>query len=276
MPGHLQRARHRTSGGVPNAERRKRLIVLKLSEFIPDAEALIAFEVDELGLRLLPYLARWPRHEHIQLSTLLILVNGNPQAPAHGEGTYPRTFKPGIEEALREAWAWLVGAALLVPHAGYNESIMSLSRRARKLAAEPANQSAHSARRVPKESLHATIREDVWALYHRGKYDTAVFEAMKAVEVTVRNAAALPASLLGVKLMRAAFAPENGQLSDMTVDAGERVARMELFAGAIGSYKNPQSHRKVALDDPDEAAEIIMVANHLLRIVDAMMKKIYP
>jgi len=118
--------------------------------------------------------------------------------------------------------------------------------------------------------LHALIREDVWALYHRGKYDTAVFEAMKAVEVAVRQVAPeIEAGLLGVKLMRAAFKPETGPLTDATVDGGEQVARMELFAGAIGSYKNPHSHRYVALDDPDEVAEIIMLANHLLRIVEA-------
>jgi len=45
-----------------------------------------------------------------------------------------------------------------------------------------------NARRLPKDALHPKIREDVWALYHRAKYDTAVFEAMKAVEVAVRDA----------------------------------------------------------------------------------------
>jgi uncharacterized protein (TIGR02391 family) len=182
-----------------------------------------------------------------------------------------------IELAVREGWAWLEGAGLLIEHPRYQQPniVRTLSRRARQLAREPDALRAFSARQIPKAALHPIIREDVWSLYHRGKYDTAVFEAMKAVEVGVREAGGMPDSLLGVKLMRAAFAPspKAGPLTDTDVDGGEQVARMELFAGAIGSYKNPQSHRHVALDDPDEAAEIIMMANHLLRIVEARKAK---
>lgn len=216
-------------------------------------------------------LVHWPHHTNIQLSTLLISVLGHPQAPAQtpvGAGQYPRQHTADTRIALREAWAWLKGAALLVPHPDFNGGVMLLSRRARKLAQEPDPSRTYGPRRVPRDALHESIREDVWALYHRGKYSLAVFEAMKAVEVAVRKAAGLAETDLGVVLMRRAFHKTSGPLADMTLGEGEREARAHLFAGAIGSYKNPLSHRNVELDDPGEAADIIMLANHLLRIVD--------
>ena len=119
---------------------------------------------------------------------------GAPQLPAQAPvppGPYPWERRAGLEEAISEAWAWLEGSALLVKDRRYAEpnTARVLSRRARQLAAEPDARRALSVRRIPKDALHPEIREDVWALYHRGKFDTAVLEAMKAVEIAVRAAA---------------------------------------------------------------------------------------
>jgi uncharacterized protein (TIGR02391 family) len=112
----------------------------------------------------------------------------------------------------------------------------------------------------------------VWPLFLRGDHDVAVFQAFKEVEVSVRKAAnakggGFPDDLVGVTLMRKAFHPDNGPLTDTSRVTAEREAEMALFAGAIGYAKNPAGHRDVDVS-PQEAARLIVFAAHLLDMVD--------
>ena len=74
-----------------------------------------------------------------------------------------------------------------------------------------------------------------------------------------------------MKLMRAAFDPKSGPLRDHVQPEAEREATVHIFAGAIGRYKNSQSHRDVPIADASETVELFLLASHLLRIVDSRM-----
>jgi hypothetical protein len=127
---------------------------------------------------------------------------------------YPREKQPQIENALVEAWAWLEAQGLLVPAgdtSGRN-GWRVLSRRAQKIQTEAEFASHKVARLLPKELLHPKIADAVWGGFMRGEFDSAAFQAMKGVEVAVRTAAGLGAELIGVKLMRTAFAPDMAHL----------------------------------------------------------------
>ena len=95
---------------------------------------------------------------------------------------------------------------------------------------------------------------------------------MKQVEIRVRDLSKASAGDIGVPLIRQAFKPDGGPLADPKQEKGEQDATSSLFAGAIGTFKNPTSHRDVEYDDPTEASEIVLLGDLLLRMLDRRSK----
>lgn len=182
-------------------------------------------------------------------------------------GAEPQDDGHVLARRLADAWAWLEAHALVGPSARNTRSEwQQVTELGRGLVDDPAAIArVWAAERLAGELDSAlSSAQSNFAL---GDYETAAFAAMKSVEVAVRQAAGLPNELVGVSLMRKAFSPKDGVLRDPDAEGGEQQATADLFAGAIGAYKNPASHRVVKFEDPMEVAEVIQLADLLLRIV---------
>jgi uncharacterized protein (TIGR02391 family) len=203
---------------------------------IPDPETLVALAPEELSyyiLQMVPADGAGTTLGHI-----------DPTYPPHGNSPYcamTPNLKMQVEIAMAEAWQWLESQLLIVPSPGANgtNGFRLQGRRARGLKIKEQFGAFRRASSFPKELLHPSIAERAWLSLMRGDLEEAVFNAFKSVEVAVRDAGMFAETDIGVNLIRRAFNPDNGPLTRLGDPAAEREALMQLFAGAIGSYKNP-------------------------------------
>lgn len=174
---------------------------------------------------------------------------------------------------LSDAWAWLESHGLLGPDTQPASNGQRVTESGRELINDPkAITTVWAADRLAGslDPLLSSARSN----FALGDYETSCFAALKVVEVEVRRIAGLSNELIGVNLMRKAFNTKDGALTDSAAEGGEKEATANLFAGAIGAYKNPTSHRTVRFDEPMEAAEVIQLADLLLRIVHRAEKRL--
>jgi uncharacterized protein (TIGR02391 family) len=233
---------------------------MSLYNLLPDAGVLLGLEPEELAAVVLQDLNSLPEPERHQL-------NRRNYAGQSAVREYPANVQREVQKAIMEAWSWLMREGFLADAPQPMGETVFLTRRGKKAADPEAFRKYKQSAILPRARLHPAISDRVWPAFLRGDYDTAIFQAYREVEVAVRRRARLPAELVGQKLMRKAFQVSDGVLSDQSLPDSERQAVGDLFAGAIGWFKNPHSHRHVPVE-ADDAAEAIALASYLLRIVD--------
>jgi uncharacterized protein (TIGR02391 family) len=99
------------------------------------------------------------------------------------------------------------------------------------------------------------------------QFDSAVLQAFKCIEIAIREKGRFADEEYGVSLIRKAFNPQTGSLTDYSVPIAEREALAHFIAGAYALYKNPCSHKDVEMDFYD-AFDRIVVASKIMKIVE--------
>lgn len=255
----------------------------------PSEQQALAMPVDELALHVLWRLVFTPQHSSpLGSPTNFIaatpptggssgstMAAGTPGGYTLGVGSGSVSLKGPYARAIFEAWDWLIADGLLARDHEQSCPWYFVTRRGEEVARSPDGPERLGAERRLAIDLHPRLERRVRRQFVIGEYELAAFAAMREVEICVRELAGAGTAPgdLGVKLVQREFA-EGGSLADPQAEGGERQATMALFWGALGVFKNPSSHREVEFDDPTEAAEVVMLADLLLRMLDRVEQRL--
>ena len=146
-----------------------------------------------------------------------------------------------------------------------------------------------------RPTLHVDLFDDILALYdltitdprlrsasrslfRDGYYALAVEEAYKVVNNSVK--ARCTGSRDGADLMTFAFSPTNPRLkvNELQTDSqrDQQKGYMQILAGCMTGIRNPRAHEHEYLDEPHVGLELLVLANHLLRIIDGSQAATVP
>jgi len=120
---------------------------------------------------------------------------------------------------------------------------------------------------LPQTYIHRKIIEKSFSLLEAGQYESAVIQAFKCIETRIREIIGADNDEVGVRLIRRAFNPESGRLTNYELPMAEREGFANYIAGAYAYFKNPCSHRDVELDFIS-TFDRIAVASDLMKIID--------
>jgi uncharacterized protein (TIGR02391 family) len=225
----------------------------------PTREAWLAADPEEMGLVLLRDLKAHSTSGFCPQNILGLLRERYSHDWGGGEQTGARIA------VVFEAYQWLRNVGFIVPSAAQPRDFDTLSRRARTL--DEAGLDAFRATRLSGyDILDSRITDKVWSIYLRGDYDIAIGYAFKVVEVRMREKAGLTTNDMGERLAKKFFATFDSEARKKSERALPSVVL--LCVGALDRYRNSAVHEYPTITDPDEAMEVLLLANHCLRVVE--------
>ena len=120
------------------------------------------------------------------------------------------------------------------------------------------------------------LRQTSGPLFRDRHYARAVEEAFKYLNNAVKEKSGRTEGD-GASLMQAVFSANapilllNAFQSKSEKD--EQLGYMQIFAGSMTGIRNPRAHDHELVDEPDVALELLVLANHLMRQLNAATKR---
>ncbi|MCX5998277.1 MAG: TIGR02391 family protein [Chloroflexi bacterium] len=246
----------------------------KMRDFFPPIENTLSLDTEDLGLFVLRHLRALMKSER----NLFNLGNyANLSSPDVLECSAGRSDE--FSKAIAEAWMWLQREVLLAPHPspGSNGWVFVTRRGIARADSRDLDIKTYLRLRgnlLPRELLDPVLDKKVRPLFLGGDYDAAVMLAFKEVEVRIREAIKAGQDRVGKDLVLDAFHADDGRLTDKEALAAERQGVQQLFLGSYLAFRNPSAHRYIDWQDPMECAQLILLADYLLRVVERRRKDV--